>query len=437
MQFRIKALVSRLASAVYRRVFNQEMSPAVQDFVQSLSWVGAGTVISTGLVAVFSVLGGRLLGPVEYGRFTLVQSIGILLSLPMVMGFTKAMLKYTPERNDLSHQRSIISTVYVIVAGLTAGSIALMLLFAEPLSRLFAATPELFRFAVSFALLYTFFGLAQTTLRSIGRMRAFALSQPAHAVILLVAFALFILTGRLDFESMVYSQLIAFSITGLVVHLLANRQYLRFHFNKAWAHTLTRFSAATLISIIAVTVYGNIAKIIVAHYMTVADVGIYAAYHAATMSIATVLWSVFNMVFFPTASVYKDKRPLLRRIKRLVPFIVVLGTPLVMACGYVVLLLYGREYPISALWLALSSAAAVLFVTSGLYTSLLTSEGTGGAFIGSVAAIVTVGIMLSLSLMLVPASGIAGAIIAAIVAYLAGTAILVWIGGRYLKSHSR
>jgi len=429
----IRALVNKLAGTAYRRVFNAEMSPAEGDFAYNLSLVGAGTFISTALVAVFSILGGRLLGPEEYGRFTLVQSIATFLHVPMMMGLNTAMLKYGAEKGELTRQKTIVSTAHVIIAGVTGISVALMLLFSGPLSRLFATTPELFRFSIYFALLYALFTLAQTTLRSVGRMRAFALSQPVQAVVLLIAFAFFILLGSLTFHSMVYSKLTAFAITALVVHLLHNRHYFRFGFNAAWARTLSRFASAAVIASIAAAFYGHIGKIIVARYMTVADVGIYGAYWTATMSIAGILWAVFNMVFFPAASSYRDKRPLLRRINRLVPFIIVLGIPAVMGTGYLILLLYGGDYPFNLWWLALFATAAILFVVRGFYSSLLTSEGHRGALLNSGAAAATAGVMLALSLILVPAAGIAGAMMAAIVAYLARSALLLWRGRRYLQ----
>jgi len=429
----IKELINRLAGTAYRRVFSQEMSPAEGEFVHSLAWVGAGTFIATGLLSVFSILGGRLLGPEEYGKFTLIQSIAMFLHIPMKMGFEMAMLKYSAEKSERDRQKNIISTAYIIIASLTAVSVTVMLLFARPLSELFATTPDLFRFSITYAFLYGFFHVAHTTLRSVGRMRAFALSQPVHAAILLIAFGTVILLGRLTFESMVYAKLIAFAVTGLAFHLLYTRQHFSFIFNAAWARTLSRFASAIVIATIAATFYGHIGKIVVAHYLTVADIGIYGAYLTATMSVAGISWGVFNMVFFPTASRHKDKRPLLRRINRLVPFLLVLGIPLVMGAGYLVLLLYGGDYPFNLSWLALFAVAAVVFVTRGLYTSLLTSEGPGGALANSAGAIVTATVMAAISLSLVPAIGMAGAAVAAICAYVAGIAVLLWRGRRYLQ----
>jgi O-antigen/teichoic acid export membrane protein len=434
LQLNIKTLVTKLAGTVYRRVFNQEMSLAEVDFVHSLSWVGAGTFIAVALLAVFSILGGRLLGPEEYGKFVLIQSVAYFLCIPMFMSFDTAMLKYNAQKDELTRQKSIVSTAYIIIAGLIAICVAVMLLFARPLSAVFGATPELFRLSIYFAVLYTLFTLAQVVLRSVNRMRAFALSQPVQTAIVLTAFALFLFLGKLTFETMVYSKLIGFAVTALVLYLVYVRRYFSFNFNTAWARTLSRFAFAAIIASIAAIFYGNIGQIIIAHYMTVADVGIYGAYFTATVYIASVLWGIFNMVFFPTASRYADKRPLLRRINRLVPLIIVLGIPLAMGCGYLILLFYGRKYPFNMSWLALFATSAILCTIKDFYASLLTSEGPRGAFLGSMAGVVTTLVSLGLNLLLVPAIGIPGAMVAAIAASLAGMIVLLWRGRRYLKA---
>ena len=430
----MKQLMKKLSGAAYRRIFNREMSAAEGDFVQSLSWVGAGTFVATALIAIFSILGGRLLGPEEYGKFTLIQSIAMFLYIPMLMGFNLAMLKHNSQRSALIHQKTVISTAHIIVAGFTVVSVCVMLLLARPLSGLFAATPDLFRFSVYFALLFAFFTLAQTTLRSVNRMRAFAFSQPVHGTITLIAFALFMLLGRLTYEAMLYAKLIAFGVTGLGIHLLHTRHYFSFSLDQALTRTLSRFAAATMISIVAAAFYGNIGRIIIARYMTAADVGLYGAYLTATMSVAIVLWQVFNMIFFPTASRYTDKRPLLRRINRLVPIAIVFGIPLIMGSGYLILLLYGGSYPLNPLWLALFAVVAVAFVIRDVYTSLWTSEGPRGAVVSSVAGVITAVVGLGLSVVLVPVVGIVGAATAAIVAHIIGTGVLLLTGRSYMNA---
>jgi len=424
----IKGLAVKLTAPVYRRVFNREMSPAEVDFAHSLSWVGAGTFVSTALLSVFSILGGRLLGPAEYGKFTLIQSIAAFLCVPMLMGLDVAMLKYNAEKSDLTRQRIIVSTAYVIISGLMAVSVGVMLLLAQPLASVFGASPELFRFSISLAVLLTIFGLAQTTLRSVNRMRAFALSQPMETGILLVMFGVFVALGRLTYQGMVYSRLTALAVAALIIHFRYTRQYVSFSFDAAWGRALSRFAFAYMPAVISSVVYGQIGKIIVARYMSIADVGIYGAYFVATMNIAYVFWGIFNKVFLPTASRYKDKRPIVRRLNRLAPLIVVVGTPLVMGIGYILLLFYGGGYPFNLWWLALFAAASTCFVVRAFYISLSTSEGAHGAFLSSVSGVTTALVNLGLCLLLVPIIGISGAMVAAIAGYAAGLVVILWKG---------
>ena len=98
----MRMAILKLVNLCYRRVFHEDMSAGVQAFLKNLLYVGIATVISTLCTSLFSILGGRWLGPEEYGKFILIQSVAMFLYIPMELGLNTAMLKYTSEKNRLS-----------------------------------------------------------------------------------------------------------------------------------------------------------------------------------------------------------------------------------------------------------------------------------------------------------------------------------------------
>src|SRR5690606_33142482 len=110
----------------------EEVSPEVEKFIKNVSYVGIGTIIASIFSFSFNILAGRVLGPAEYGAFTLVQSIGMFLYIPMLLGFHTALVKYNSEKIDYFRQRNIISTTYIIVFLFTSVSILFyMVLYKE------------------------------------------------------------------------------------------------------------------------------------------------------------------------------------------------------------------------------------------------------------------------------------------------------------------
>ena len=79
----------------------------------------------------------------------------------------------------------------------------------------------------------------------------------------------------------------------------------------------------------------------ISRYLTIGDVGIYAAYYTASINVAGLFWGMFNMVYFPTISGYKNKGPVFQKINRIIPYLICLGIPFVFICEVVVLKFYG------------------------------------------------------------------------------------------------
>ena len=100
---------------VYSKVLHERMSDEATHFLKNLSYVGFGTLIGMVFLFTFNVLVGRLLGPLEYGKFSLVQSISMFLYIPMLMGYHNAMVKYNAEVENYDRQRNVISTTYILL----------------------------------------------------------------------------------------------------------------------------------------------------------------------------------------------------------------------------------------------------------------------------------------------------------------------------------
>lgn len=421
---RIKSFVLNITGRTYRLIFKEPMSPAVEDFVLNLSWVGAGTFSATGLLAVFSILGGRLLGPIEYGKLTLIQSVAAFLVIPMTLGFNTAMLKYLAGEKEIVQQKTIVSTTFMVVFGFVVCSAVTMYLLKEQLAELFSMSSKLFIYAIILAFFHAFYSLATTTLRSVSYMRAFAFFQPVHAIILIGGFFGFIIAGNNTYQAMLFPMFITYALTAMIIHTIYTRRFFHCVFDYYWIQQLSRFAFANSIGIAAVAFFGNIGKIIIARYLTTTDVGIFGAYFVATMSVATIIWGVFNLVFFPTVSMYKNKYPIYRRINRLIPLIILLGTPIIMVSGYIIFKLFGSEYHLNIIWLLLFSGAANAMVIMGFYTTLIVSEGQRGAMYNSIAMVVVALVSFMLNILLVPIIGIPGSGVAALLAFSIGASII-------------
>jgi O-antigen/teichoic acid export membrane protein len=409
----------------YERVFHEKVSVDVEKFIKNLSYLGIGTLISSVFSVLFNILAGRWLGPSDYGSFTLVQSVATFLVIPMTLGFPNALIKYNCEKIDFFRQRTIISTTFILVFLFTAASLLFYLIFSKQMMALFSIPEDLFYFSLVFAVLSVFYSLTTETLRSIHKLQEYSLLKPIYTIILFLSFLVFIFFFKdLSYTSPLYSTMIAYGITGGIL-LAFLRNYIRPEFSWPWARTLHTYSIYSLMGGISAAFYLNIGKIMINMYLPIAMVGIYWAYNFSYTTVILLFATIFVTIFFPVASMCRDKGMLFRRINKVAFLFILIGWPFALISGYVIFTMYGNKYPFDLPLTLLFTTAGVCISIDMLYGQLLCSVSVNGAKITSYAAVVMAVVSVVLNFLLIPIIGLAGAIIASIISYILSIGIMI------------
>ncbi|WP_143301719.1 oligosaccharide flippase family protein [Candidatus Entotheonella palauensis] len=398
--------------------------PSLTDFLRKLSYVGMGSAAASLLSFPFRIYIGRVLGPDAYGQFAVISSVAMFLCLPMRLGFGTAMVKYGASQGAVTTQSSILTTAVVCVGACSAAALVLYISFATALAELFAVSRQDLYLAMALAVFYVFYMLARDALRALHALRQFGLFEPVYVLIQIAAFGLlWAMGGPLSFQTLLYAMWIAYGATTLLIYLYVLRPYLCGPLDRAWAKHLMSYSLVTSIGGMSFTVFTYTDQLMLNTYMTAADVGIYYAYLTASVDVARWVFNMFNAVFFPTASKLQDKTQLYRQINRALPYLVVLGFLCVLASQWLILTLYGRDYPLDPWWMCLFATGGVGIGVLGLYGWLLNATGRGGAKVYACSEALLAVVNMGLNLWLIPVLGVTGAITSTILAY--GLAIVV------------
>jgi O-antigen/teichoic acid export membrane protein len=419
-------------SKLYQYIFHEEMSADVRVFFKSLLYVGVGTIILTLFSTVYTILGGRMLGPEEYGKFVLIQSVAMFLYIPMILGFCTAMLKYTSEKDEVYRQSSIISVTYILVFLFTLFFATIFIICRMQLSHLFSISPDLFFFSLVFAIIYVFYMLNTSVLQGLHKAKTYAYFQIIFAVILLILFFSFIFNNRISFKSMIFPGLIAYGLSGLLILTLYARKYIKIRLVKEWTKVLIKYAVYAVISSVSYVFFSNIDKIMINKYLSIADVGIYNAYFIGSFNTISILWSLFNTIFFPSISKYQDKGKIFLRINKLIPYLIGLGIPLTLFSQFLVLLIFGSQYPVNLLLMAILALSAVLMVIFGLNSWTFASQGLTGIKLANIGNIILAIFNVGLSIYLIPRLGLYGAGSAITISYCAGIFCLYFLKRKIL-----
>lgn len=406
-------------SFIYGEVFHEKMTVEVSRFFKDLSYVGLGTFIGTAFLFIFNVLVGRLLGPLGYGEFSLVQSISMFLYIPMLMGYNNAMVKYNAEEDNFDKQRSVISTTCILVFLFTIASVFAYLLVPKKILEYFSVPSEIFHLSIVFAVLFVICALLTSILNGLHKMKSFAMITPIYGSVLLLSFLSIISIKIISYKSAIFTMFLAYIITSGFILIFVHK-YFTYNFDKSLAFTLTNYGIYTIIGSLTFILYANIDKILINMYMSTESLGTFNAYYFSSINIAYILFNVFNGVFFPVAAKYKDKTAIFEKINKIKPYLIGFGIPFIIFVEFVILNTYGGAYKIDIPLIIAFAIVSVLTVYYGIYNWTFCSEGMNGVKLVNKSSILMAIINIILAIYFVPCLGLIGALISTAFAFIVG-----------------
>lgn len=431
LKYSVNTVFLRSIATVYEGMFHEKMSKDVVDFFKKVYYVGIGTIIATIFSFVFNILAGRIVGPSEYGKFALVQSVAMFLFVPMVLGLNNAMVKYNAEKNDYYRQRGIISTAYILVFALTTISTSIFYIFSHQISKVFSVSYESFHLSILFSVSYVFYFMATSALRSLHKMKMLSALHPIFSINLLLSLAFFIYIGEISFKSIVFSMYIGHILTGSII-LLYIKKYIIFDIDMRWVKIFSKYCRYSVLSGISFIIYTNIDKIMINKYMLEANVGLYNAYYYGSINLMGIFSGIFMTVFFPTASQYDNKKPIFNKINKFTPYLLLLGVPIVLFAELIILKLFGENYQIDISLAIIFAIASILVTCYTTYVWLFNSEGENGVKL-VLSSTGTIGITnIILNAYLIPIFGLQGAIGATVLAYCIGITLIYSRGRNFM-----
>ena len=428
-----KSLTLGAINQTYRFVFHKDFNNDFLIFLKNLTYVVSGTMPSIILLAAFNILAARFLGPMEYGKYTLIQSIAAFIGIPMIMGYNTTLAKFLPENKDHEMRSKTISSVYLLTFLFTLAMIVVCLVFMPELSAALNISTEFLTLAIIFAVVYTFYLLTTNTIRGLMQMKLYSIFQVAYSAMVLTIFLILVLSGPLSYQSMLLPVFVSYGVTGAAIFLVI-RKYMVFKIDPSLLLQLTKYSLFCVVGATSYTVYSNISQVLIHIYMTPRDLGIYGAYSLAAISVTSLMLSTFITVFFPTASQYHDKGPIFSMFFKLIPFLVILGIPLLVISEIVVLWLYGSQYTMYPYLVLLFAIAGVSQSIQNLYGWILNTDSNRGVKISSVGAIIIAVVNLLLNATLIPLFGISGAVIALTLSYMTAFLIMIFLTKRFFRT---
>jgi len=408
---------------IYKKIIGEEATDNVLSFFKNLEYAAIGYGIAGFCVFLFGALTGRILGPHEYGKYVLVSIIGLFVYLFMTLGINTAAIKYSVV-GDESNKKKIISTAYFLIILFSFFWGIFFWIFSDIISSFLSVSSLIFRLSIILAIFFSLYIISTDTLRALYKIKILSFFRAIYGLLIIALLILSFLTNHISFQNIVFIICFSYFIIFLLITINV-KKYLSFGVSKLWAKSLLSYGSYAAIGGLLFTFLPTLSQMFVNKYMATKDVGIYSAYYFSSINIMIFLYNIFIVVFFPTVSKHQQGGAVLKKLKKIIPFLFLIGVPMLLIMQFVAFKIYGSQYPMNFYLMILFALSSVLISIYGLYCWFFYSTGVAGA--KRVAVFTTIIFICNflLNFYLVPIFFIWGAIIATCSTYIIGILCLL------------
>ena len=187
-----------LISKLYKKVFEEEIGRDGFNLLNNIVVIGVGQVLFALFSFSISIIIGNKLGPSEFGIITLIQSYGIIITLPMNFGLNYSMERKISEVKTLNEKKTILTTIYIINI-LFIVTIAILLFSSE---KYFRNKLEISRFVYHYSIIYAIsiqlLNMLSSGLRGLFLTRSYSLSLIVNGFVSFLVMLIYLHEGTLN-----------------------------------------------------------------------------------------------------------------------------------------------------------------------------------------------------------------------------------------------
>lgn len=431
----LRARVGYFLNKIHLRMFGHEMSSDMAKFIENLGWVFAGTILAKFLLFIVQIVGGRVLGPEIYGRYNMIVTISSFLIMPILLiSCAAALVKYVPSVKTKKEKSEFISTsktsFLIGLLGFMTLYVFIFVFFGDKVISLLNINTKILLLSLIGALAWVLYSYSENLLKSLNKQKTLSIITVVSHIFTIGVF--FILMLFFKDEYLLFIPIFGGYIIYSLFSVYKIKEYLVDNFRWDSFRKLIEFNKYIFIVAIAHVFLGNIDKIMLNLYLGAASVGLYHAYYTSSIIITSVLVMAFVNVFFPTINQFKDKRPILKKLNKLI-FVIIPIMIVALPIQLYIIVKYAYNYPVFPITLILFSICTIIIVNNSIYASLFTSINLKSVKYYSRIIIFTVLLNIGLNITLIPRFALTGAILATIITVFLELVMVVFLSHRLLK----
>jgi len=349
----------------------ENLVDAARSTVRGGLYVLIGNVLSTGLLGLTSIVMARILGPEDYGLYSLALIPASLISSLIALGINSAIINFVAKRSKRGEEGEVRKVVtyggiYSLVSGLFS---ALLLLLASDFFASYLIRRESLSSLVAITSLALFgqnlLNFSISALYGLNDMRTASAVRVLQAITKLTAVLTLLLLGFKTYGAILGHSL-SYLLAGLVSVLIIRKllggingvRALLLEGPKVLKEMLS-YGIPLYLSSLLLSLNFQVNNIILAAFTTNVEIGNYSV-ASKLISLITLISSPISITLFPTFSRFdleKERNELSRVLKWSVKYTALLLVPssayLTLLSSQLISLVYGKVYKLAPLYLSL------------------------------------------------------------------------------------
>jgi O-antigen/teichoic acid export membrane protein len=392
----IRTATSPLAAA-YRFVTGEEPSSRVRASLRDFAPYATGTLVARVLSVGAQLYLARILGPAEFGKFSLALAIALMLSIPIHEAWGATFVKFNATRPENADPWHLLRAV-AILAALSMATLLALALLATPLAASWLNIPRPVYFVgLATAGAAAIWFLAKATCQGVlAWNRLVTIELTWAALVLLSSVVLYMAWGSLSWKVILIlaAAYLLSSFPAVPYWLKQPREPVTAHIPRLWKFGKYLGGAALVLPFL---MYSD--RFIVNAMTETHTLGIYQAYALTSLGVAAFAAGLVNRFLFPLFNL-GDPAAFRRLFQQSLPWASITFVPLVFVVG--LLSLSYLRYPIHSGIVALASVAALAYCVMSFLTYLVATDERRGPRVVLVCHIAACLVFFPVTLLLVP-----------------------------------
>ena len=297
----VKKGIVAVAEILHLKLFQHEMSDQMRKFLRHLSWSILGGISASAVMMAVNIIAGRLMGPDEYGKYSLLLTLAQMIIIPMLFGLDVSTVIAISKSEGIQEKKSNISSslYFVIVSGLI---LSILFIISSPyLSRWSSMGMTFYNTVFIFAIVTGLKNILDSFIRGLHLFKYQFYGKIGEVVFVSLSFFLFFgLEKKHDYFNYILS--LGVGIFFLIVYYLKRILPYLSSFDVESLKKQLSLAKILVIGTVLGIGFNSIDKLIVAKYLSLVDLGIYSAYYMVSINLVAQLIQMFINVFLPSIS---------------------------------------------------------------------------------------------------------------------------------------